>query len=66
MDEKDPNQGSGLDPRAVPVAIASVAVIVLGIVSTYANLTIGALIVLLGLTGIVWVGRMASQSPPRE
>lgn len=65
MDEKDPNEGSGLDPRAVPVAIASLAVIVLGIFSTYANLTFGALIVLVGLCGVVWVGRMAAKSPPR-
>ncbi|MBI2692176.1 MAG: hypothetical protein HYX29_09580 [Solirubrobacterales bacterium] len=64
MDEQDPNTGSGLDPRAVPVAIASVAVIVLGIFSTYANLTIGALIALVGLFGIIWVGRMAAKSPP--
>lgn len=61
MDEKDPNQGSELDPRAVPVAIASVAVIVLGIFSTYANLTIGALIVLFGLCGVVWVATMAAR-----
>ena len=59
MDEKDPNQESGLDPRAVPVAVASLAVIVLGIVLTYANTTFGALIVLLGLFGLVWVGRLA-------
>lgn len=66
MDEKDPKQESGLDPRAVPVAIASVAVIVLGVFSTYANLTIGALIVLIGLGGVVWVGRLAANSSPRE
>lgn len=61
MDDRDPNQGSGLDPRAVPVAIASVAVIVLGIISTYANLTFGALIVLVGLCGVVWVAMMAAR-----
>jgi Flp pilus assembly protein TadB len=59
MDQQDPNQESGLDPRAVPVAVASLAVIVLGVVLTYANTTFGALIVLLGLFGLVWVGRLA-------
>jgi hypothetical protein len=43
----------------VPVAVASLAVIVLGVVLTYANTTFGALIVLLGLFGLVWVGRLA-------
>jgi Flp pilus assembly protein TadB len=62
MDEQDPNQ-SQLDPRAVPVAVASVALIVIGIVSTYANLTIGALIALLGVCGIVWVAVLATKSP---
>lgn len=66
MAEKDPKEGSGLDPRAVPVAIASLAIIALGIFSTYANLTFGALIVLFGLCGVVWVGRMAAKSPPRS
>lgn len=66
MEQKDPNESSGLDPRAVPVAIASVAVIVLGIFSTYANLTFGALIVLFGLCGVVWVGRMAMNATPRD
>jgi hypothetical protein len=61
MGEKDPNGGSGLDPRAVPVAIASLAIIVLGIFSTYANLTFGALIVLFGLCGVVWVAMMAAR-----
>jgi hypothetical protein len=59
MDEKDPNQESRLDPRAVPVAVASVVVILLGIFLTYANTTFGALIVLIGLCGIVWVGSLA-------
>lgn len=66
MDEQDPNRESNVDPRAVPVLIASVAVIVLGIFTTYANLSIGALIVLFGLCGVVWVGRMAASSTPRN
>ena len=66
MNQEDPNQESRLDPRAVPVAVASVAVIVLGILLTYANSTFGAAIVLLGLCGIVWVGRMAMKQGPAE
>lgn len=66
MEQKDPNQGTKLDPRAVPVAIASAAVIVLGLLLTYANTTFGALIVLLGLCGVVWVGRMAAKQGPGE
>ncbi|MBJ7459405.1 MAG: hypothetical protein JHD02_09490 [Thermoleophilaceae bacterium] len=66
MNQEDPNQGSQLDPRAVPVAIASFVVIVIGILSTYGNLTIGAVIVLLGLCGVVWVGRMAMKQASGE
>lgn len=62
MEQQDPNKESGLDPRAVPSAIASVVVIVLGILLTYANTTIGAVVVLLGLCGVVWVGWLAAKS----
>ena len=59
MEQQDPNEGSGLDPRAVPVAVASAAVVVLGLFMTYVNTTFGAIIVLIGLCGFVWVGRLA-------
>jgi hypothetical protein len=66
MDEQDPNQDTELDPRAVPIALVSLAVIILGIVLTYANTTFGALIVLLGLVGIVWVGKLALNQGSRD
>lgn len=50
-----------LDPRAVPAAVASAVLFVLGILLTYVNTTFGALIVLLGLCGVVWVGLLASR-----
>lgn len=62
MEQQDPNKESGLDPRAVPSAIAAVVVIVLGIFLTYANTTYGAIVVLLGLCGVVWVGWLAAKS----
>jgi hypothetical protein len=46
----------------LPLAIASVAVIVLGVIATYANTTFGAAIVLVGLCGVVVVAREASRS----
>ncbi|MGK2877128.1 MAG: hypothetical protein ACSLFF_00905 [Solirubrobacterales bacterium] len=61
MNQEDPDPGSRLDPRAVPVVIASLAVVVLGIFTTYADLTIGAVIVLLGLCGVAWVAQMAAK-----
>lgn len=66
MEQQDPNQESRLDPRAVPVAVASVAIIVLGVFLTYLNTTFGALIVLVGLGGLVWVGWMAARQPPGD
>jgi hypothetical protein len=53
--QEDPNQRAPMDPRAVPVAVASVALIVLGLFLTYASTTFGALVVLLGLVGVAWL-----------
>ncbi|MBJ7353410.1 MAG: hypothetical protein JHC98_01165 [Thermoleophilaceae bacterium] len=55
-----------LDPRAVPIAVASAVVIVLGILLTYANTTFGAVIVLLGLCGVVWVAILAARGAPTD
>jgi Flp pilus assembly protein TadB len=66
MDQKDSNEGSKLDPRAVPVAVCSVLVIVLGICLTYANTTFGALVVLFGLFGVVWLVRILLKQPTRD
>lgn len=66
MDQRDPNQEPRLDPRAVPVAVASVVVIVLGMLLTYADTTVGAVVVLFGLIGIGWVGWTASKQPPSD
>jgi hypothetical protein len=66
LDQNDPNGESRLDPRAVPIAVVSVAVIVLGILLTYVNTTIGAVVVLLGLGGVVWVGAIATRQTPPE
>jgi hypothetical protein len=65
MNQEDPEQRPPLDPRAVPVAVVSFAVIVFGVFCTYANVTFGALIVLLGLFGLGWVARMSVGRPPR-
>jgi hypothetical protein len=61
MEQRDPKQGGSLDPRAVPVAVASVVVIVLGLAVTYESTPLGALIVLLGLIGIVWVAVLSQK-----
>jgi Flp pilus assembly protein TadB len=66
MSQEDPNQESQLDPKAVPVAVCSVLVIVLGICLTYANTTFGALVVLFGLFGIVWLVRLLLKQPTRD
>ena len=66
MDQQDPNQESQLDPRAVPVAVASVAIIVLGVLLTYASTTFGAVTVLVGLAGIVWVAVMAARPNAKD
>lgn len=51
-----------LKPWVLPLFLGSVAVIVVGVLSTYANLTAGALIVLIGLVGFCWAAWGASQS----
>jgi type IV secretory pathway TrbD component len=55
-----------MDERAVPVAVGSVIVIVIGVLLTYSNTTFGALIVLLGLIGLVWLARIVTRQPPSE
>lgn len=57
-DERPP---SNVDPKAVPWAVGSVLVIVLGVLATYANTTVGAAIVLLGLIGVVRVAVLAAR-----
>lgn len=62
MTPEDPQQPSRFKPWVVPLAIASVCVIALGVISTYADLTVGALIVLVGVIGVIVVGYEASRS----
>lgn len=62
MTGPEDQQGPGLKPWVLPLAIASVAVIVLGVLATYIDTTMGALIVLVGLLGVGWVAREAARS----
>lgn len=46
----------------MPVAVVSILVIAIGVLTTYADTTVGAAVVLLGLCGVVWVGRAAAKA----
>lgn len=58
--EEEPK--SNLKPWVLPWAVGSVALIVIGILATYANTTVGAAIVLVGLIGFVRVAIGAASS----
>lgn len=51
-----------LKPWVLPTMVGSIAVIVIGVISTYANVTVGAMIVLAGLIGFCWAAWGASNS----
>lgn len=53
---------SKLPPAVMPVAVVSILVIAIGVLTTYADTTVGAAVVLLGLCGVVWVGRAAAKA----
>lgn len=62
MENPQPNPPTRLKPWVAPLAVGSVVAIAVGVIATYANLTLGALIVLIGLMGVVIVGYQASRS----
>lgn len=51
-----------LKPWILPLMLVSIGVIVVGIISTYADLTIGAVIVFVGLCGVFVAGWAAGGS----
>jgi hypothetical protein len=57
-----PQPPSKLPPAVLPVAVVSILVIAIGVIATYANTTVGAVIVFVGLCGVVWVGRTAAKA----
>lgn len=59
---EDERPSPGLKPWVLPLAIASVAVIIFGLLFAYVNLTAGAGFALLGLFGVIAVGREAARS----
>lgn len=62
MDANDQPPKPGLKPWVLPLAIGSACMIGLGVLATYANTTIGAGIVLIGLIGVAVVGWSAADS----
>ncbi len=62
MPPQDEEPKSNLEPWVLPWAIGSVAVIVIGVLATYANTTVGAAIVLVGLIGAVRVAAGAARN----
>ncbi len=57
-----PRPAGGLKPWVAPLAVGSVVVIVLGMGLAYVNLTLGAVVALLGLIGVIVVGGEAARS----
>lgn len=62
MDANDQPPKPGLKSWVLPLAIASACLIGLGVIATYANTTLGAAIVLIGLIGVAVVGWSAAGS----
>lgn len=62
MPPKDENPRPPLKPWILPLAVTSVAVIILGVILTYKDLSGGAIIVLLGLIGLFRAGWAAGDS----
>lgn len=62
MQNEDNNEKRPLKPWVLPLLLGSVGVIVLGVISTYANTSVGAMIVLIGLIGFCWAAWGASRS----
>ncbi len=62
MPQQDEGPKSNLKPWVAPLAVGSVAVIVLGLLAAYANLTVGALIALVGLLGVLVVAYQAARA----
>jgi hypothetical protein len=57
-DERPP---ANVSPKALPWAVGSVAVIAIGVLATYADVTVGAVIVLIGLIGFVRMAVLAAR-----
>lgn len=61
VNHPDERPAANISPKAVPWAVGSVAVIVIGVLATYADTTVGAAIVLVGLIGVVRVAVLAAR-----
>jgi hypothetical protein len=66
MPNDDREQPTKLRPWVLPLAIASVLLVVLGVVATYIDVVIGAVIVLVGMIGVWIVGFAASRAVDRD
>lgn len=62
MPPEDEKPRPPLKPWILTLAVGSVAVIILGVFSTYKDLSGGAVIVLLGLIGLFWAGWAAGDT----